>query len=100
QTFIVSADGKNARTKYKFLKKLRKQEDYSLLELTPETGRTHQIRVHLAYISHPVVGDNIYGNQGSSMLLHANKLKLRLPDGGIKSFTAPLPESFKEIENE
>lgn len=100
QTFIVSSVGKIAITRYKLLKKLNRQGSFSLLELEPQTGRTHQIRVHLAYISHPIMGDNIYGSNGGSMLLHASKLKLRLPDGEVKIFSAPLPESFIGVGDE
>ncbi len=94
QTFKVSPEGKSARTKYKVLKEAGGN---SLLEITPETGRTHQIRVHLAYIGHPVSGDNIYGHSGPRMFLHAASLTLDLPGGKKSCFTAPLPEQFNEL---
>ncbi len=72
----------------------------TLLEVTIETGRTHQIRVHLAFAGLPVVGDPVYGRPGndpvraSRQLLHASKLGFDLPDGLRVTFEAPLPEDF------
>lgn len=96
QTFKVSADGKSARTKYKLLKKLNKSSNLALVELEPETGRTHQLRVHMAYIGHPILGDAVYGGGGEYLYLHAHKLSLRLPNGELKTFSSPLPDEFKE----
>ena len=56
---IVSKDGKSAKTVYKVMKRY---QDYTLLDVTLLTGRTHQIRVHMSYINHPIVGDSKYGN--------------------------------------
>lgn len=78
--------------------------DFTLLEVRPKTGRTHQIRVHLAHIGHPVVGDSEYGrpapkNWGvSRQLLHAYKLGFIHPvkKDWVK-FTAPLPREFKKV---
>ena len=58
-TVFVSKNGKTAKTVYKLIKRYH---DYSLLDVTLLTGRTHQIRVHLAYINHPIIGDDKYGN--------------------------------------
>lgn len=91
---------REAKTAYKIKERFSK---YSLLELHPKTGRTHQIRVHLFAIGHPIVGDSLYGKKGGSplgvtrQLLHARSLKLALPKGGIKSFEAPLPADFKRV---
>ena len=68
----------------------------SLLELSLDTGRTHQIRVHLSYTGHPVIGDPVYGRKEargmSGQALHAGKLMLRHPDTGeMMLFKAPLP---------
>lgn len=98
QSFKAAASGKPAKTIYKVLKNIKKhQKVYSIVELEPLTGRTHQIRVHLAYIGHPVVGDPIYGNNGRELLLHAQKLELLLPGGRDMSFSSPTPKRFKEF---
>jgi 23S rRNA pseudouridine1911/1915/1917 synthase len=75
--------------------------DATLLDIEIETGRTHQIRVHLAFIGHPVVGDGIYGNKVSARIasglglgrqfLHAKSLTFRMPGGDERTFEAPLP---------
>lgn len=94
-TFRVGAGGKSARTQYQVV---RSSERYSLVELKPETGRTHQLRVHLANLGHPIVGDPVYdGASAERMYLHAQELELTLPSRERKIFTAPLPESFTEL---
>ena len=76
-TFRVGANGKPATTRYKTI---RVSQNYSLLELSPTTGRTHQLRVHLKKLNHPVVGDTLYGGEKADRLfLHAQKLELQLP---------------------
>ncbi len=76
---------------------------HSLLEVQPFTGRTHQIRVHLAFIKTPITGDKVYGRRKLSIpverfFLHANKLGIVLPgDEEPTEFVAPLPEDLKEI---
>ncbi len=98
QTFKVQASGKAAQTKYQLLKSFTKDgQPYSLVGLTPVTGRTHQIRVHLAYIGHPVVGDRVYGQSGEDMLLHALSLEVVLPSQSRKIFKAPPPASFNKF---
>ena len=79
QQVIVTAFGKPARTHYRVL---AQHKGRSLLELKLETGRTHQIRVHLACSGHPVCGDPRYGQAGSYMSLHAWQLHLIHPDSG------------------
>lgn len=78
------------------------------VEARPKTGRTHQIRVHLKSIGHPVVGDNLYGQSTKSeirnpkqsrMMLHAVSIKLELPNGTHITIESPLPEEFEEIQN-
>ena len=77
--------------------------DYTLIETYPRTGRTHQIRIHLASIGHPVVGDPLYGRKHSRLhcprqFLHALKIGVRLPGSGIwAEFTAPLPADLEEV---
>jgi 23S rRNA pseudouridine1911/1915/1917 synthase len=88
--------GRESRTKYKVL---RQPKGYSLLEVRPETGRTHQIRVHFASIGHPLVGDTVYGGRAIGLrrhFLHASRLGFCLPstDKYIE-FEAPLPEDLR-----
>lgn len=94
-------DKKEAVTEYKIIKKFN---DYSLLEVTPRTGRTHQIRVHLNSIGHPVAGDPIYGFRKSSpppnlkrLFLHAYKLDFTTPDGKHLTIEADLPEDLQKV---
>lgn len=95
-THRVSGNGKHALTHYKVI---RESARYSLLELQPETGRTHQLRVHLAHIGHPIVGDPLYGKgtYGDRLYLHAQRLEITLPDSERRTFEAPLPPEFEEI---
>lgn len=100
----IAADGRSARTHY------RVDEEFpqcSLLTLNLETGRTHQIRVHMAYLGHPVLGDPVYGGDGAAFvkkhpslfdgqMLHAQSLTLTHPRTGEKmTFHAPLPDNFE-----
>lgn len=96
QTFKVGAAGKPAITEYRVLKRADKN---SLLELSPKTGRTHQLRVHLAYIHTPVVGDRVYGREGEHLMLHAASLELTLPGGRRQVFSVPAPAYFKEFSD-
>ena len=92
QRMAVVTEGKPARTDYRVQRYLG---DYSLLEVSPETGRTHQIRVHLAAIGHPVVGDAVYGVKSplfSRQFVHASRLGFKLPSTGQEvAFSADLP---------
>jgi 23S rRNA pseudouridine1911/1915/1917 synthase len=98
QTFRAGQGGKSAQTRYKVIKTVVKgNKSYSLLELTPVTGRTHQIRVHLKYIGHPIVGDWVYGHESDNMFLHAKSLEVTLPDKSRQIFSAPTPPAFKEF---
>lgn len=97
QTFRVGSNGKSATTEYKIEKT---GSQYSLLHLAPKTGRTHQLRVHLAYVGHPIVGDTLYnGKTAERLYLHAYKLELNLSniDHTHMVFTAPLPPAFKNL---
>lgn len=94
QTFRVGSNGKSAQTEYKVLKTNGR---LSLLELKPVTGRTHQLRVHLKYLEHPILGDALYGGQPAQRLfLHALSLEITLPSGERKTFQAPLPPEFEK----
>lgn len=93
-TFRVGAQGKAAKTTYNTV---AANEQYSLLELTPETGRTHQLRVHLAHIGHPIIGDTFYGGEPADRLyLHAAELEITIPKGNErKVFQSPTPKGFE-----
>ncbi len=70
---------------------------YSLVELKPHTGRTHQLRVHLNYLKHPIVGDEFYGGEPAPrLMLHAQMLEITLPGGERRIFEAPVPPAFNE----
>lgn len=98
QTFRVNIEGKSATTEYKVLKSFKRDGvDYSQLELKPLTGRTHQLRVHLSYIGHPIVGDRLYGHEGKHLYLHASQLELTLPSSERRVFNSPLPDYFKKF---
>lgn len=92
-TFRVGANGKSAITHYKVS---QETEQASLLELRPETGRTHQLRVHLKEVGHPIIGDPLYGSgqHGDRLYLHAHSLEITLPSKERRVFTAPLPVEF------
>jgi 23S rRNA pseudouridine1911/1915/1917 synthase len=91
---------KPAITHFKVLERFG---EYTLVEARLETGRTHQIRVHMAYIGHPVVGDSVYGSRKQKFnlkgqVLHAKKLGLIHPSTGeYMEFEAPLPEYFENL---
>lgn len=95
-TFRVGVNGKRSITHYKVLEAT---DQYSLIELKPETGRTHQLRVHLTKIGHPIVGDPLYGDGafGDRLYLHALSLEITLPNRERKIFIATLPKEFKEL---
>ena len=94
-TFRVDSEGKNALTHYRVV---TSNAGYSMLELSPQTGRTHQLRVHLKQIGHSIVGDTVYdGQQFERLLLHAWKLEITLPGGERRTFEAPVPDIFAEM---
>ncbi|MDB5177843.1 MAG: hypothetical protein JWO61_226 [Candidatus Saccharibacteria bacterium] len=90
-TFRADIKGKSAQTNYQVLATEGKQ---SLVILKPETGRTHQLRVHLAYIGTPIHGDKVYGKTADRMYLHAYKLEVTIPEGDRRVFEAPVPAEF------
>jgi len=94
-TFRVGQQGKDSVTHYRTVKTNKK---HSMLELKPTTGRTHQLRVHLNYLGHPIVGDTMYGGEKANRLfLHARELELTMPGTHDRmTFTAPLPPEFEE----
>lgn len=93
QTFRVGANGKPALTKYLVVHQGQKS---SLVELKPETGRTHQLRVHLSHIGHPIVGDILYrGLDADRLFLHAHQLEITLPNRERKVFVSDTPPEFE-----
>ena len=96
----VRKDGKNAITHFKVLERF---DNYTLLEIKIETGRTHQIRVHLSEIGYPIIGDEVYSNGKNKwgvkgQCLHAKSLKFKHPITGKEMFIeADLPEYFEEV---
>lgn len=90
--FRVGANGKAASTTYEVIKE---STHYSLVKLTPKTGRTHQLRVHLAHLKAPILGDKIYGKKDVRLYLHAESIEVTLPGGLRKIFSALLPDTFQ-----
>jgi len=92
--------GRPAQTGYRVVGRFG---DYALVEVHPRTGRTHQVRVHLAFIGHPIVGDLVYGRRRSRLacgrqFLHAWKLSFTHPvSGAPMSFEAPLPDDLRAV---
>lgn len=82
----------------------RKNEtNFSYIEVYPKTGRTHQIRVHMRYINHPIVSDPLYRGSNEKALgmkrlaLHSQSITFRLPSGELKTVESPLPADFKKV---
>ena len=101
QTISPIGKMREATTRYEVIREFK---NFSLLEVLPETGRTHQIRVHLASIGHPIVGDEKYKFKRQEKIeglnrqfLHAKYLKFKLPNGEIKEFESELPEELNKI---
>ena len=96
----VDKNGKEAITKFKVLKRYDK---YTLVEVNIETGRTHQIRVHMSYIGHPVVGDNVYSKGKNEFdiegqMLHAKHLEFKHPTTNKEMILdADIPKYFKDV---
>ncbi len=96
----VVRDGRESMTEFRVLETFN---DYALIEAFPKTGRTHQIRVHMAFVDHPVVGDTVYGRrkQGLKMkrhFLHAASITFAQPDTGEPiTVEAPLPTSLQAV---
>lgn len=92
QTFRVGANGKTATTEYQIA---RTSGRFSLVKLLPQTGRTHQLRVHLQQLGHAILGDVLYGGEAADRLfLHAFSLEITLPNRQHKVFTAEMPPEF------
>ena len=94
---VTEQNSKPAVTHYETLERF---SGYSLVRFKLETGRTHQIRVHSAYKSHPVLGDDVYGKPYKGIegqCLHAKKVGFVHPDGRYMEFDSPLPDYFESI---
>ncbi len=98
-------EGKKAVTHYRWIRSAKKPIDMSLIELKPETGVTHQLRIHCAMYKRPIIGDKTYGDFGwnrdvkkkigfNRLALHAAEISLPLPDGRTFEAKAPIPHDF------
>ena len=101
QKMAVAQAGRSALTRYR-VRSIYHDPDLSLVEAYPETGRTHQIRVHLAWRKHPLVGDTTYGRHKpivpiERQFLHAASLTLTLLDGEVRTFTSDLPPDLQVV---
>lgn len=94
---VVDINGKNAISNYEILDE---GKNFSLVKVRIETGRTHQIRVHMKYLNHPILGDSVYGSSGEGakrQMLHAYRLKFTHPVTKKEmEVTADIPEDFKK----
>ena len=96
---MVREDGKSARTHYRVLEE---KNGRALLRLDLDTGRTHQIRVHMAHLGHPLTGDFLYGTEDHDLIprpaLHSAFLSFRHPiSGEMLNFSLPLPEDMARL---
>jgi 23S rRNA pseudouridine1911/1915/1917 synthase len=108
---VLSAGADGAKEAYTSVVVLERRDGYTVVEARPRTGRTHQIRVHLAALGHPVLADPVYGRSGVWPLnalpgdgtalhrhaLHAWTLDIPHPRGGRRQFMAPLPADFVRL---
>jgi len=109
ERFGIVPGGKESLTKYKVLGPVASnvEEPLTYVELTPQSGRTHQIRVHMKYINHPILGDYLYAGRKTAradrlwaprVMLHAWKLTCTHPENGeVIAFEAPIPDDMSEI---
>lgn len=96
-TFKVDPQGKAAQTYYEVLGVA--PDGQALVRFKPRTGRTHQLRVHAAFLGTPIVGDRIYGTAGERLYLHAHQLEITTPGKPTnqrQTFTAPIPKVFTQ----
>lgn len=104
--FGVLQGGRPSKSRYKVQEEyLKDKEIFSLVEFYPETGRTHQIRIHAKHIGHPIVGDEFYAGRKTSRndrkwcprtFLHAKGIKFKNIDGNEVEYTANLPKDLQE----
>lgn len=97
---VTDKNSKTALTRFRVIKRYRK---YTYIELILDTGRTHQIRVHMTYKGYPIVGDEVYGRRENEFkmkgqLLHARRISFVHPETGeLMEFEADLPDDFKKV---
>lgn len=94
---MAKPDRKGAQAARTAWRILDRQDSYALMQITPETGRMHQIRAHLMSLGCPILGDSLYGHgsrTASRLMLHAASLEFPHPEGGNLSLKADLPEDF------
>lgn len=95
---LARPDRKGAQAARTGWRVLARQGEFGLMEMTPETGRMHQIRVHLMSLGCPILGDALYGEGQATaprLMLHAAKLELPHPEGKAFTVSAPVPEDFR-----
>lgn len=93
-TFRVHPEGKSAQTTYRVI---AEKNGLSFVELRPRTGRTHQLRVHMAYMNTPIKGDRVYGKESNRLYLHAYSLEITLPNRQRMTFHAQPPEEIMKL---
>jgi 23S rRNA pseudouridine1911/1915/1917 synthase len=97
---VIQRGGRESQTEYRVLETY---DEHTLVEAHPLTGRTHQIRIHMEFIGHPIVGDPVYGFRkqrvkAPRLFLHAARLAFRLPGSGEwREFQAPLPADLASV---
>lgn len=94
---VLNIQARNAETEFSVRLEFEK---FSLLILRPSTGRTHQLRVHLSHVQHPILGDSLYGKKGQfdRLALHASSISFDHPQSGVHlTINAPLPASFRRF---
>jgi 23S rRNA pseudouridine1911/1915/1917 synthase len=93
-TFRVDPTGKTAETYYEIV---QTDGQKSFVTLKPTTGRTHQLRVHMAYLNTPIRGDRVYGTAAERLYLHAHQLEVTIPGSERRTFISPIPKAFSEV---
>jgi len=93
-TFRIDPQGKSAVTSYEIL---AVNGNKALVRLRPQTGRTHQLRVHMAYVNAPILGDRVYGKKADRLYLHAASLEITIPLSDRRTFSADIPDEFLSL---